>query len=453
MQKGLVKTMKDKETKKLYDSITNVDSRFIELAQTKVKKKKSIWLKVGAAAACFCLIVTAVGVSFPYLFGKGGDASAPVDPIPLGTQDGSGKDDAPHSSGKNDDPTETADIFIDPPVVVTPKPATSRIVVSDAAGGDYTRLYFTESVEAIPEYLLIDENTPTSSTAAVYSYKYGNGQGGPFFKYSDEDLEKIKSNMSSTVSYILGPEAAGSIEIDEFGAPSMFGTIFIFEARLDENNICGLTRIVGTIDRVTLNLDNVKNKISVDDILNDPFSAYPIGKCIEYADIGSPETIYQKNYYLDQSLGLSECIIFDSDQTVFENDEPPEFRYISLFIDADGTISTIDIVNKSLTAKVGEFPAISYAEALDCLRELYPDDFENNVDQANIKAMRVYSYDYKQQVNSDGSYGGMGFYEPCYRFYLGGTGENSGKCAIVDVRMSDFDAQSVELPDTEKLPE
>lgn len=55
--------MKEKETSKLYNSITNVNSQFVEEAQTKIRKKGNRWLKWGAVAACLCLILTAVVVT------------------------------------------------------------------------------------------------------------------------------------------------------------------------------------------------------------------------------------------------------------------------------------------------------------------------------------------------------------------------------------------------------
>ena len=51
--------MKEKETSKLYNSITNVNNQFIEEAQTKTKKKNG-WLKWAAMAACLCLMVVGV---------------------------------------------------------------------------------------------------------------------------------------------------------------------------------------------------------------------------------------------------------------------------------------------------------------------------------------------------------------------------------------------------------
>ena len=52
--------MKEKETSKLYNSITNVDSRFIEEAQIKVKKKMPVRVKWGIIAACLCLVFVSV---------------------------------------------------------------------------------------------------------------------------------------------------------------------------------------------------------------------------------------------------------------------------------------------------------------------------------------------------------------------------------------------------------
>ena len=49
--------MKEKETSKLYNSITNVNNQFIEEAQAKAKNKKRGWLKWGTMAACLCLAV------------------------------------------------------------------------------------------------------------------------------------------------------------------------------------------------------------------------------------------------------------------------------------------------------------------------------------------------------------------------------------------------------------
>lgn len=47
--------MREKEVTKLYHSIGNISSQFIEEAQPKAAKKKNGWLKWGAAAACLCL--------------------------------------------------------------------------------------------------------------------------------------------------------------------------------------------------------------------------------------------------------------------------------------------------------------------------------------------------------------------------------------------------------------
>ena len=55
--------MREARISKLYHSISKIDSRFIEEAQTEAAKKRSPWiewLKLGAAAACLCLAVIGV---------------------------------------------------------------------------------------------------------------------------------------------------------------------------------------------------------------------------------------------------------------------------------------------------------------------------------------------------------------------------------------------------------
>ena len=60
--------MKEKETRKLYNSMTNVKADYIEEAQkAKVKRKHSIWIKWGMAVACLFLGVIAV-YAIPNIF-------------------------------------------------------------------------------------------------------------------------------------------------------------------------------------------------------------------------------------------------------------------------------------------------------------------------------------------------------------------------------------------------
>lgn len=54
--------MKEKETSKLYNSITNINNQFIEEARAKAKKKKSGWLIWGAMAACLCLVIAGIAM-------------------------------------------------------------------------------------------------------------------------------------------------------------------------------------------------------------------------------------------------------------------------------------------------------------------------------------------------------------------------------------------------------
>lgn len=59
--------MKERETQKLYNSITNIDNKYIEEAQTAKKGKKPVWFRWGTVAACLCLVFVSV-IIFPYIF-------------------------------------------------------------------------------------------------------------------------------------------------------------------------------------------------------------------------------------------------------------------------------------------------------------------------------------------------------------------------------------------------
>ena len=76
--------MKEKETSKLYNCITSVDSQFIEEAQAKPKKKTPVWTKWGTLVACLAVIIAA-GIILPRLTlpttsqpGNGENVSAPM---------------------------------------------------------------------------------------------------------------------------------------------------------------------------------------------------------------------------------------------------------------------------------------------------------------------------------------------------------------------------------------
>lgn len=59
--------MKKREIQKLYHSITNIDDKYIEEAQTAKKKKKPVWFKWGVVAACLCLVCVSA-VAIPHIF-------------------------------------------------------------------------------------------------------------------------------------------------------------------------------------------------------------------------------------------------------------------------------------------------------------------------------------------------------------------------------------------------
>jgi len=62
--------MKKRENLKLYNSITNIEEKYIQEAQAAKKRKKSAWLKWGAVAACLCVICVSA-VTIPNIFESG----------------------------------------------------------------------------------------------------------------------------------------------------------------------------------------------------------------------------------------------------------------------------------------------------------------------------------------------------------------------------------------------
>lgn len=87
--------MREAKLTKLYHSISNIDSQFIEEAQTEAAKKRSPWidwLKLGVAAACLCLVVTGIfsarrfaviGTPAESVTGDGDTQTAAGDPVDL----------------------------------------------------------------------------------------------------------------------------------------------------------------------------------------------------------------------------------------------------------------------------------------------------------------------------------------------------------------------------------
>lgn len=65
--------MKEREILKLYNSITNVDNRFIEETRTKTRKKNR-WFKWGAVVACVCFVIFAFAI--PRLYEQPNDSTS-----------------------------------------------------------------------------------------------------------------------------------------------------------------------------------------------------------------------------------------------------------------------------------------------------------------------------------------------------------------------------------------
>lgn len=59
--------MKEREIQKLYNSITNIDDKYIVETQMAKREKRPVWFRWGAAAACLCLLCASVLLIIPYI--------------------------------------------------------------------------------------------------------------------------------------------------------------------------------------------------------------------------------------------------------------------------------------------------------------------------------------------------------------------------------------------------
>ncbi len=304
--------------------------------------------------------------------------------------------------------------------------------------GSVDTLHFGNTLEEVPERMLVTSDDQISQTFPVYNYKYGNGEGGPFISYTDEDVQGIKNSMRDSIKYFISEEASESIKISDYSL-SVYDVPFILLSEFKIDNDYGITGTIGAIDRTTLLVGD--SSISLEDVINGSDNAKIVNKCVEYMDIKDPQMICEKEYDLSGEFACANIYVFSNDLDIMKGDESPELKYISVYINDKGEMSSIHMFNKQLTSKLGEYEVMRYDDALNYIKDAYGDQFAQ-VDESNIKAVRIYEYTFATFDNESG-YDGMGYYEPCYRFFLGGKGENSDKYAVVDVRMTDFNTDEI----------
>ncbi len=55
-------------TKKFSEAMNELDNRYVEKAiNYQARKRKPVWVKWGAVAACFCLMIVAAGIFIPFM--------------------------------------------------------------------------------------------------------------------------------------------------------------------------------------------------------------------------------------------------------------------------------------------------------------------------------------------------------------------------------------------------
>lgn len=215
--------MKEKQTKKLYNSITNVNSRFIEEAQTKSNKKKTVWVKWCAISACLCVALVgafAIPKSNPSVSKNAGRTDVGNESA---FHDGEPNSGVPGLDSQTPDNTEiseqisTAKDEIDTSPVYYSNLMLSNSVLNEevlacSESAVLDIISFDESALALDNCCMIIEGTVTD----VYVKHY------TFDTYSDKFEENgILHNMENTVVYEV------AVDKTWYGEDISGGTILI----------------------------------------------------------------------------------------------------------------------------------------------------------------------------------------------------------------------------------
>ena len=171
--------MKKNEIQMLYNSITNIDDKYIQEALAAKKRKKPAWFKWGAVAACLCLVcVSAIAVSnllitIPNVYKSG--------PIP---------DNGPTSMPDGEQAARDQEVFV---------PITS-LLVSRNNGMENLAAAFGKV--SIGEYTGVYESVP-SVESAVLSQNRGNSVSGTeewYYVSGHTDMQYLIRNANEEYS-------------------------------------------------------------------------------------------------------------------------------------------------------------------------------------------------------------------------------------------------------------
>ena len=295
------------------------------------------------------------------------------------------------------------------------------IVAPNGGEGETGKLYYSYHLDSIPSEIFVDGDTELSAMLPVYTYRYGYGQGGPLYINNEDLVAEIEDKLRDFVAVLYDEKVASEAEVTTVDYADYFDYSDLpYSLRINTS----LGEISARSDQIAITLSETIDEHSIAEGLeaNDIFSA-----CFEYMNFSSPKMVVEskdnRNYYTVYNMEI-EGSVFDSSSSL---------QYISFISNKDGRIRTIHMTGIQFTEKYGEYQTISYDTALGMVKEEYPE-----IDPDKVSAVRIWKYGFDQDPLGTESKG-MGYYFPCYRFYIQDpTGDSEG-VDMVDVSMTTFD--------------
>ena len=296
----------------------------------------------------------------------------------------------------------------------------SGIVPSNGGEGVTGELYYNNYIDSIPSEFFVDGDTELSAILPVYTYPYGYGQAGPLY-INDEDLVADTENkLRGFVSVLYDEQTAAESEITTKDYMDYYD---YSDLPYSMRTYTDIGEVFALVDTVTIILDTeIPGSVMTGDYKSNDI----IAACLEYMNFTSPMVVsLTEPNFITYS-------IYDFDSKKLDFDNLSSFRCISVLVYED-MISSIRMTDIQFDEKYGDYQTVSYDTALGMVKEEYPE-----IDPDKVSAVRIWKYSYDQDPLGTESKG-MGYYFPCYRFYIQDPAGDSEGVDIVDVSMTTFD--------------
>lgn len=304
--------------------------------------------------------------------------------------------------------TETSgEVFLD--VENTDLPSESVSNISLPSDGKGYPGYYSFTTDYLCDECLFDTRTALAETLPVYTYSYGFGEGGNFYTLTDDDRKILEERMTDFLAVRYG---------DEADALSYINNEYTIKCEA-ENEI-----IYSSINSATVAPQ--KNIVSLDEFAKDPLANDIVQDFIEYLDMKEPVAV---RFTRDGAEDTAMVNYYIADIAAHTDND---IEYICVYFQY-GKMVRCKSTEIKFGEKHGEYNTVPYDVALAQIKSEYPE-----LDTESAKAMTYMRFEYQQVIGADGSYGGNGYYSPCYRFFLKNTDPSVEGWTMIDVSMTDF---------------